>query len=159
MMKLKRIGLFVSFILIAYFFAWGKVYFLSKSYFEFAQQQEQSGNYVVALKGTNKLEVRIDEVYLGGYQQVIEAWDNVTFGITPSFYDEALKAPERLILKLSDEELYQFVDLYVQLDSKYVPEVAELLLKRATDSNDELLASEMREFLIQAFPDYLYFQD
>ncbi|MGF1748446.1 hypothetical protein [Vibrio cionasavignyae] len=158
MVQLKRISMLLGFILIAYFFAWGKVYFLSKSYFEFAQQQEKQGNYVIALKGSNKLEVRNDEQYLGGYQQVIEAWDNVTLGITPSFYDDALLAPERLMPKLSDEELYQFIDLYVQLDSKYVPEVAEILLERAIASNDEVLEAEMKEFLIQAFPDYIHSQ-
>ncbi|MGF1735948.1 hypothetical protein [Photobacterium satsumensis] len=152
--QLKKIVLLLSVVLIAYWAAWGKAYFLSKSYFDYAVEQEAAENYVIALKGMNKLELRIDEEYLGGYQQVIEAWEHALFGIRPSFYEEALIAPARLIPQIADEDLQAFIDIYVQLDSKYVPEVAYMQLQRARLAGNEELAAEMDEFLTQAFPDF-----
>lgn len=150
--QLKKIVLLLSVVVVAYWAAWGKAYFLSKSYFDYATEQEAAQNYIIALKGMNKLELRIDEEYLGGYQQVIETWENALFGIRPSFYDEALVAPARLIPQFADEDLQAFIDIYVQLDTKYVPEVAYMQLQRARLAGDEELSAEMEEFLIQAFP-------
>lgn len=150
--QLKKIVLLLSVVLVAYWAAWGKAYFLSKSYFDYAVEQEAAGNYVIALKGMNKLELRIDEQYLGGYQQVIESWEHALFGIRPAFYEEALVAPGRLIPQFADEDLQSFIDIYVQLDSKYVPEVAFAQLQRARQTGDDELAAEMEDFLTQAFP-------
>lgn len=149
---LKKIVLLLSVVLVAYWAAWGKAYFLSKSYFDYAADQEAAGNYVIALKGMNKLELRIDEEYLGGYQQVIEAWENALFGIRPAFYEEALVSPARLIPQFADADLQAFIDIYVQLDSKYVPEVAYMQLQRARLVGNDELAAEMEDFLTQAFP-------
>ncbi|MGL6260948.1 hypothetical protein [Vibrio sp. WXL103] len=154
MEQYKKILLLLGIVVVSYWAAWGKAYFLSKSYFDYAVEQEQAANYTIALKGMNKLELRIDDQYLGGYQQVIEAWDNALFGIRPSFYEQAKQAPERLLERLEDQELQDFIEIYVQLDSKYVPEVASLQLARAKQTGDIELAAEMKEFLTQAFPEF-----
>ncbi|MGF1792231.1 hypothetical protein L4D21_16640 [Photobacterium profundum] len=154
MSQYKKIAMLLAVILVAYWAAWGKAYFLSKSYFDYAVEQEAAQNYVIALKGMNKLEIRIDEEYLGGYQQVIESWEHALFGIRPAFYEEALVAPQRVIPLLNNDDLQVFIDIYVQLDSKYVPEVALMQLKRAQQAGNEELAAEMKEFLSQAFPEF-----
>ncbi|MGF1682737.1 hypothetical protein [Photobacterium minamisatsumaniensis] len=154
MNQYKKIAMLLAVVLVAYWAAWGKAYFLSKSYFDYAVEQEAAQNYVFALKGMNKLELRIDDEYLGGYQQVIESWEYALFGIRPAFYEKALVAPQRIIPLLSDDDLQAFIDIYVQLDSKYVPEVALMQLKRAQQAGNEELAAEMEEFLSQAFPEF-----
>lgn len=54
-----------SVILIAYGSAWLKAYSLSENYFAYAEQQYEQGKLVTALKGMNKLELRIEDEYLG----------------------------------------------------------------------------------------------
>lgn len=154
--QMKKGLLLLSVVFVAYWAAWGKAYFLSKSYFDYAQEQEAAGDYIHALKGMSKLELRIDETYLGGYQQVIETWDNAMFGFRPEFYRESLQAPARLIPQFADEDIQDFIDIYVQLDSRYVPEVAYMNLQRARAAGDQELVAEMEEFLTQAFPDFQF---
>ncbi|WP_087019623.1 hypothetical protein [Thaumasiovibrio subtropicus] len=154
MSNVKKIALLLLVVVIAYWSAWGKTYFLTKSYFDYAVAQEAQGAYVEALKGMNKLELRIEEPYLGGYQQVIEAWDNTAFGVRPRFYYEAMDAPERLLPQLDADTLYEFIDVYVQLDVRYVPEVAHLLMNKAAEQGDTAVEEEMRDFLVHAFPDH-----
>ncbi|WP_413111716.1 hypothetical protein [Thaumasiovibrio sp. DFM-14] len=154
MSNMKKVALLLSVVVIAYWSAWGKTYYLTKRYFDYAVAQEAEGHPVVALKGMNKLELRIEERYFGGYQQVLEAWDSTTFGLRPSFYYQSQQAPQRLLSRLNAAELYAFIDVYVQLDVRYVPEVAHLLMLKSSEQGNEALEAEMRDFLINAFPDH-----
>ena len=55
---------------------------------------------------------------------------------------------------LSNETLLDFIEIYIQLDLRYVPEAVKELLRRARVKNDTDLALEMTEFMQEAFPDY-----
>ena len=149
--KLALIGLFLAG---AYSTAWIQAYQMSSDYFKHAQEVREKGELVTALKGMNKLELRIDDEYLGGYQQVIETWESSILGIRPGFYREAVAASQDILPHLSDDTLLEFIEIYIQLDMRYVPEAARELLKRATVRGDETLAQEMTEFLLEAFPEY-----
>lgn len=100
----------------------------------------------------NKLELRRDDVYLGGYQQVIETWEEAVIGFKPDFYYEARNRVGVMLGKLNEEELMSFIEIYVELDMRYVPEAAAILLSRATLNGDIEVATEMDEFLQEAFP-------
>ncbi|ROV59230.1 hypothetical protein EGH82_14730 [Vibrio ponticus] len=148
-------GALAALVLVAYSAAWLKTYNLSQQYFEFAtEQQQQQGNVIIALKGMNKLELRRGDEYLGGYQQVIETWEGAVLGPKPNYYYQALVKPNEIINQLSAKQLEEFIQIYVELDSRYVPEVADQLQQVASDSGNVQLASEMREFLAEAFPYY-----
>ncbi|KEI71494.1 hypothetical protein [Endozoicomonas elysicola] len=151
--KLSLIGLFL---LLAYCAAWITAYRQSSAYFEYAQEQMQQGEWVTALKGMNKLELRLEDPYLGGYQQVIETWESSLLGPRPGFYQQAITAASEVLPKLSDAELLKFIDIYVQLDLRYVPEAAVELQERARQNGDEQLATEMTEFLTEAFPEFTH---
>ncbi|WP_162048467.1 hypothetical protein [Vibrio taketomensis] len=154
MNNLIKWGALAALVLVAYSAAWLKTYNLSQQYFEFATEQQQQGNVIIALKGMNKLELRRGDEYLGGYQQVIETWEGAVLGPKPNYYYQALVKPNEIINQLSAKQLEEFIQIYVELDSRYVPEVADQLQQVASDSGNVQLASEMREFLTEAFPYY-----
>lgn len=138
----------------AYGTAWFKAYQLSYQYFQYANAQLAQGHLISALKGMNKLELRQGETYFGGYQQVIETWEDTLIGPKPWFYSLALHQPRNIISQLNAEQLEVFIQVYVELDVRYVPEVAEQLQLVARQSGDTSLAREMVEFLSEAFPYY-----
>ena len=150
----KKLALIGLFLLVTYCAAWVQAYQMSSAYFEHAQQMREQGELVEALKGMNKLELRIDDEYLGGYQQVIETWESSILGLRPAFYQKAIDASQDILPHLSDETLLDFIEIYIQLDLRYVPEAARELLRRARAKNDTDLLLEMTEFLQEAFPDY-----
>ncbi|MEZ8307903.1 hypothetical protein AB6D20_012855 [Vibrio splendidus] len=143
-----------SVIFIAYGSAWLRAYSLSENYFEYAEQQYKKGDLVTALKGMNKLELRIEDEYLGGYQQVIETWRSATLGPKPDAYYQSLEKPALIIEQLNEEQLMAFIEIYVQLDSRYVPSAADQLRYLAKQSGEDELYQEMTEFLAEAFPRY-----
>ncbi|MET4693646.1 hypothetical protein [Endozoicomonas lisbonensis] len=150
----KKLALIGLFLLITYCAAWVKAYQMSSAYVEHALQMHEQGELVEALKGMNKLELRIEDKYLGGYQQVIEAWESSILGLRPAFYQKAIDASQDILPHLSDEALLDFIEIYIQLDLRYVPEAARELLKRARVKGDKALTLEMTEFLQEAFPEY-----
>tara|TARA_Y100001960_G_scaffold84186_1_gene89960 strand:- start:2518 stop:3003 length:486 start_codon:yes stop_codon:yes gene_type:complete len=154
MNNLIKWGVLAALVLVAYSAAWLKAYNLSQQYYDFATEQQQQGNAIIALKGMNKLELRRGDEYLGGYQQVIETWEGAVLGPKPDSYYQALDKPNEIINQLSAKQLEEFIQIYVELDSRYVPEVADQLQQVANDSGNALLATEMKEFLIEAFPYY-----
>lgn len=143
-----------SVIFIAYGSAWLRAYSLSENYFAYAEQQYKKGELVTALKGMNKLELRIEDEYLGGYQQVIETWRSATLGPKPDVYYQSLEKPALIIEQLNEEQLMAFIEIYVQLDSRYVPSAADQLRYLAKQSGEDELYQEMTEFLAEAFPRY-----
>ncbi|WEM44559.1 hypothetical protein PTW35_25180 (plasmid) [Photobacterium sp. DA100] len=149
---LLKLSILSVLILTAFSVAWVKTYNMSSDYFDFAEQQKAEGNYMIALKGMNKLELRRDEAYLGGYQQVIETWENALLGPKPAFYFEAKQLAPQMLPELTNEELLLFIEIYVELDMRYVPEAALELLSRAEQQGEMELALEMQEFLEEAFP-------
>jgi len=155
MSNIKKILCLFIVVLLAYSSAWMKAYFLSKSYFEYAQQQQESGNLTLALKGMNKLELRIEDEYLGGYQQIIETWESSVFGIKPDFYYTSLNKPKEILTGLTQDELFSMIDVYIQLDSRYVPDAAYELMYRAGVDHNDVLEGDMHDFLTEAFPNYL----
>ncbi|MET4696805.1 hypothetical protein [Endozoicomonas lisbonensis] len=150
----KKLGLVALLVITTFCTAWIHAYRQSSAYFEFARAIHKEGDLVIALKGMNKLEMRIDDEYFGGYQQVIETWESSVFGIRPAFYEQAIAATGELLPQVSDEELLAFIDLYIQLDQRYVPEAARELLSRSQLQGNLELAEEMEEFLAEAFPEY-----
>lgn len=152
----KKLSLIAVFLLAAYGSAWVNAYRQSSAYFQFAQEQQAKGQLVTALKGMNKLELRLEDTYLGGYQQVIETWESSILGPRPSFYQEAVAAAEGILPELTDQQILDFIDVYVQLNLRYVPEAAVELLKRAKNSKNITLADEMSEFLEEAFPEFVH---
>ncbi|MGX9522573.1 hypothetical protein ACWX0P_27810 [Vibrio mediterranei] len=145
---------FVLIVALAYGVAWLKTYNLSSNYFTYAEQQYQQSHYIEALKGKNKLEMRRDDMYLGGYQQVVEAWEGTMFGPKPSFYYQAKLRVEQSLTQLGSDGLLQLIETYVELDSRYIPEAAERLKNKAYAEGDLTLYKEMGEFLHEAFPDF-----
>ena len=140
----------------AYSVAWFKAYQLSADYFAYAEQQYAQGHKVEALKGMNKLELRREQVYLGGYQQVVEAWEGAMLGPTPAFYEKAKAQTARILTELSTDQLLAYIEMYVELDMRYVPEAALQLRSLAAEQENRALYQEMDEFLREAFP--LYYQ-
>lgn len=126
-----------------------QIYNQSKDYFDYAESQFAQGNYTEALKGMNKLEMRREEVYLGGYQQVLESWESALGGIKPKFYETAKTRIDDILLAMDSEELLHFIEVYVELDIRYVPEAT---LRFIELSDDQELVAEMEEFLNEAFP-------
>ena len=149
-----KLLILVFIVMIAYGSAWMKEYSLSQKYFGYAEQQYSSGHLIRSLKGMNKLELRIEDEYFGGYQQVIDIWKNSTFGPKPDVYYESLEKPQRIIESLSKQQLMEFIVTYVQLDSHYVTMAADQLRFLAKQSGDTALYTEMTEFLTEAFPHY-----
>ena len=156
MSLLKKLTILFSFLAFTYGMAWLKVYNQSSDYFEYARQQRDNGNLVFALKGMNKLELRIEDKYLGGYQQVIETWESSMLGPRPDFYELAVKEANEIIPLLNEEQLQSFIEIYVQLDTRYVPDAALELLQKSKVSGNTQLTNEMDEFLTEAFPDFEY---
>ncbi|CAH6945083.1 conserved hypothetical protein [Vibrio chagasii] len=149
-----KLGLFALLVAIAYGSAWLQTYQLSEQYNNYAQQQLEEKDLIIALKGMNKLELRQGDEYLGGFQQVLETWEKALLGPSPSFYDEAKAMPEKIIAQLDQHQLEMFIETYVELDARYVPEAAERLRVVALDNGDIVTADEMSEFLLEAFPNY-----
>ncbi|CAH0525324.1 hypothetical protein [Vibrio hippocampi] len=149
-----KLGLFALLVAIAYGSAWLKTYQLSEQYNTYAHQQLEERDLVIALKGMNKLELRQGDLYFGGFQQVLETWENSVLGPKPSFYDDAKVMPEKILAKLNQQQLEMFIETYVELDARYVPEAAERLRVLALQNGDTEMADEMSEFLIEAFPNY-----
>ncbi|KEQ14990.1 hypothetical protein GZ77_12205 [Endozoicomonas montiporae] len=150
----KKLGLVALLVITTFCTAWIHAYRQSSTYFEFARAMHKQGELVIALKGMNKLEMRIDDEYFGGYQQVIETWESSVFGIRPAFYEQARVAALDILPNVSNGELLEFIDLYIQLDQRYVPEAAHELLKRSLQQGDEEQAAEMEEFMAEAFPEH-----
>ena len=150
----KKLGLVMLFVLTTYCTAWIHAYQQSSAYFEFAEAMQEQGELIIALKGMNKLEMRIEDTYRGGYQQVIETWENSLLGLRPAFYKKAQVAALDILPHVSEEELLSFIDIYIQLDMRYVPEAARELLHRSLKQNNAELQQEMEEFLVEAFPEY-----
>ncbi|KIF44579.1 hypothetical protein M445_25645 [Vibrio owensii 47666-1] len=151
--RMKFLAL-VSVILIAYGSAWMKAYSLSEKYFAYAEEEYSKGNLITALKGMNKLELRIEDEYFGGYQQVLDTWRSSTLGPRPDAYYQSLEKPKQIIEQLSKQQLMEFIEIYVQLDSRYVPTAVDQLRFLAKQSGDIALYEEMTEFLSEAFPRY-----
>ncbi|MDF2153094.1 hypothetical protein [Vibrio sp. CAU 1672] len=149
-----KLSTFVLVVLIAYVSAWMRAYSLSDGYFTYAEQQYSTGNLVLALKGMNKQSLRKGDDYFGGYQQVIEAWHSSTLGPRPEAYYHSLEKPKQIIEQLSVEELLEFIDVYVQLDSRYVPVAADQVRVLAKQAGDAGLYNDMTAFLTEAFPRY-----
>ena len=138
----------------AYGVAWLKAYQLSADYFDYAEQQYSQGHKIEALKGMNKLELRREQVYRGGYQQVVEAWEGAMLGPKPAFYDKAKAQTALILTELSTNELLAYIEMYVELDMRYVPEAALQLRGLAAEQENRALYQEMDEFLREAFPVY-----
>lgn len=93
----------VLIILLAYLSAWLMVYQQSKRYFDFAEQRYAAGDYILALKGMNKIELYRHDVYSGGYQQVIDDWRHGMLVYRPDFYYQALARSSDLLARASDQ--------------------------------------------------------
>lgn len=145
---------FVAMVLAAYGVAWLKAYNLSSDYFDYANQQYEQGYRVEALKGMNKLELRREERYLGGYQQVVETWEGAMLGPKPAFYEQAQARVDAILPTLTTAELLAFIETYVELDMRYVPEAADQLRHMAGSQGNQVLFEEMDDFLQEAFPTY-----
>lgn len=149
-----KLALFALLVATAYGTAWFKAYQLSKQYSIYAHQQLNEHNLLIALKGMNKLELRQGDHYLGGFQQVLETWESSMLGPKPSFYEEAVIMPQKIITQLNQQQLEAFIETYVELDVRYVPEAVEQLRLVALENGNTVLADEMNEFLLEAFPNY-----
>ncbi|MDR9826994.1 hypothetical protein RCJ22_15395 [Vibrio sp. FNV 38] len=152
MKTLLKMGVLVCFVATAFTMAWFKSYNMSLDYFNHAESMRNNGDYVTALKGMNKLELRRTDAYLGGYQQVIETWEETRYAPRPDFFFEAKERVNNIFVHLSTEELLNFIEIYVELDMRYVPAAALVLLERAKFERNNPLALEMEEFLWEAFP-------
>ena len=144
----------IALIFIAYFTGWYSVYQKSKLYYDFAEKQYEQGNYILALKGINKIELYPEDDYFGGYQKVIEAWQNGFFVFYPHFYDKALERSQSILQKSSNNELKDFIYTYIEIDIRYIPEAATCLLSRYKNDNNKDGEHEMTLFLNEAFPTY-----
>ncbi len=149
----KKLIILVTVISVCFCMAMLKIYNQSKSYFEYAESQYKQKHYIEALKGMNKLEMRREEQYLGGYQQVLESWENAIGGFKPDFYQTAQKRIDETLVAMNSDELLKFIEIYVELDIRYVPEATSLLINL---SDDEELVLEMDAFLKEAFPLYVH---
>lgn len=156
MTALKKFTAILGFLAFTYAMAWGEAYNQSSEYFDFATTQQEQGNLVYALKGMNKLELRIEDTYFGGYQQVIETWESTMMGPRPDIYYAALEEAQKILPQLSGRDLQEFIEIYVQLDTRYVPEAAVELLQKAKLAGNAPLVEETTEFLREAFPEYPY---
>ena len=141
-------------ITLAYLTAWNMVYQQSKNYFNFAQQQYAQGDYILALKGLNKIELYAGDNYSGGYQQVIDDWRNGLFVYRPDFYYQSLERSQIILQKASIEELDTFIKTYTEIDTRYIAEAATCLLSRYQQAQNRDGEAEMIAFLAEAFPDY-----
>ncbi|NBM54999.1 hypothetical protein GWI68_09400 [Proteus sp. G2669] len=150
----NSIIILIALIFIAYFTGWYSVYQKSKLYYHFAEQQYEKGNYVLALKGINKIELYPEDDYFGGYQNVIEAWKNGLFVFYPDFYYQALERSQSILQKSSNKELKDFIYTYIEIDIRYIPEAATCLLSRYKKDNNKEGEHEMTQFLNDAFPAY-----
>lgn len=56
--------------------------------------------------------------------------------------------------ELSTNELLAYIEMYVELDMRYVPEAALQLRGLAAEQENRALYQEMDEFLREAFPVY-----
>ncbi|EAM8615959.1 hypothetical protein BHS62_25630 [Salmonella enterica] len=141
-------------IILAYTSTWYMVYRQSKRYFDFAEQQYEEENYILALKGQNKIELYPGDDYFGGYQQVIEGWRFSLFTYKPAFYYKSLERSKDILQKASTNELEYFIKYYVEVDTKYIPEAAGCLLRRYQNVGYKEGEIRMNEFLAEAFPLY-----
>ncbi|MFA0441964.1 hypothetical protein AB4560_18810 [Vibrio sp. 10N.222.51.C12] len=148
---IKRISFLFLFISIAYMLSYAKVYLQSESYYDFALESEHSNNLIEALKGVDKLELRQGESYYGGYQQVIESWENSSFAPKPSIYYRALEKPSIILNEMSDDVLKSFVELYIELDNKYVMDAVLIMHARASAQNDMDEVERTAQLLNEAF--------
>lgn len=148
---MKKLIILTLFVAVTYISAYAKVYQQTANYFHHAQAQEHDGNYIEALKGLDKIDLRIDEDYIGGYQQVIEAWEQSGMKPKPSFYYESQPKPKDIIGKMTNEQLDSFIDVYLELDNKYVLEAAQLRYNRAIAKADTSVAESTAELLTAAF--------
>ncbi|WP_404273310.1 hypothetical protein [Yersinia similis] len=142
----------VLIILLAYLSAWLMVYQQSKRYFDFAEQQYAAGDYILALKGMNKIELYRHDVYSGGYQQVIDDWRHGMLVYRPDFYYQALARSSDLLARASDQQLAEFIATYTEIDTRFVAEAATCLLARYRQRDESANQRTMEEYLAEAFP-------
>lgn len=152
--KLKVVLYLLLLILIAYITAWFNVYNQSKQYFEYAEEQYKNKNYILALKGMNKIELYPEDHYDGGYQQVVNAWANGLLVYKPNFYYDSVDKSKLILQKATNKELNDFIDTYTEIDTTYIPEAAVCLLSRYEKENNQTGQIEMKTFLGEAFPSY-----
>ncbi|MFZ1873889.1 MAG: hypothetical protein WAU54_14120 [Chania sp.] len=153
-MKVKTgLAALLLIILLAYCSAWLMVYQQSKRYFDFAEQQYAAGNYILALKGLNKIELYSQDAYSGGYQQVIDGWRMGLLVYRPDFYYQALARSTDLLAHASNQELTEFIGTYTEIDTRFIAEAATCLLARY-QQQDLSGQQAMEAFLTEAFPAY-----
>lgn len=146
----------VLIILLAYISSWLMVYQQSKRYFDFAEQRYVAGDYILALKGMNKIELYRHDVYSGGYQQVIDNWRHGMLVYRPDFYYQALARSRDLLARASDQQLAEFIATYTEIDTRFIAEAATCLLARYRQRADSVNQQTMEEYLAEAFPAHVW---
>lgn len=151
--KHRLFTLIILVILITYTWVWVQCYVASKSYYRNAMDNLNNGKYITALKGDRVLsEDNSKYVFIGGFQQVVEIWENPYAVPKPKLYTEAKEKITFIIKEKIDiqagEEAFQ---TYINLDNRYLPEILLHVGDLYLQKGDKKSAKEIYTVVKDAF--------
>ncbi|EOD01198.1 tetratricopeptide repeat protein [Caldisalinibacter kiritimatiensis] len=123
--KHRFLTLITLVILVTYTWVWVQCYIATQNYYRNAMDNLNKGKYITALKGDRVLsEDNSKYVFIGGFQQVVEIWENPCAVPKPKLYTQAKEKISSIIKEKIDihtgEEAFQ---TYINLDNRYLPEI------------------------------------
>lgn len=155
--KVKKIFLIaiivILFIIGVYSLAWYEGYKNSRVFYQQANENYEKGEYNIALKGGEYFNSSTNEyMFIGGYEQVVNIWDNKWAKPKPSFYyDSKDKADDIIYNRLTAEEGMAIFQKYFNISNKYLPEILLQTGKLYKENGYNEEAKLVFELVIDAF--------
>ncbi|PTM59644.1 hypothetical protein [Desmospora activa] len=135
-----------------YAWVWVEVYQTSQFYYEMATDNYRKGDYGAALKGVETENANGETAFLGGYQQVIDAWDQPYAWPRPSFVEDARGMVDQIINeKLTIAEGEALFQAYFNRDNRYLGRIMLRVGELYEQQQDVDAAIETYEVVRQAF--------
>jgi len=155
--KVKKVLLIaiIIFLLIigVYGYAWFEGYKNSQRFYQQANENYEKGEYNLALKGGEFFDSSTNKYgFIGGYEQVVNTWDNKWAKPKPSFYYDSMdKADDIIYNKLTADEGMAIFQKHFNISNKYLPEILLQTGKLYKENGYNEEAKLVFELVIDAF--------
>ena len=149
----KKYMIVILFIILTYAWVWMGTYFRTKKYYKQACMNYDDEKYMIALKGERILnESQSGYIFQGGFQQVMEAWNNPFALPKPSIYTNSIKMIDNIInFKIDIAEGQKIFKTYFKMDNKFLPEVLLRIGDLQFDQGQTDKSIETYQLIINAF--------
>lgn len=152
--KILTLVALLAFVVVIYAVTWAQAYSRSEHFFAQAEENHAKGKLMESLKGERVL--RADQsgyMYVGGYQQAQEVWQDAYAWPKPDVYERARTAADTLIAEEMTIDMgISAFRTYFGMNNAYLGQILLQVGDMLLEEDDSASAEEMYQTALEAFP-------